>query len=177
MKVFITEEEIRKDAIELCKRLVKDDFIPDVIYNILRGGSYMANAISEYFKFKYPKHKPVMFAAVAARSYSGIDTSSEVVIDGWTMPPEMLRPGDKVLLCDDVFDTGHTITKLAQILSKRGCDVRIAVHDIKKDKPGQCRPEPQYICKEVVFDTWINYPHEMIGLTKEEQIQLYGKEI
>ena len=31
-------------------KFIKDGFIPDVIYVSLRGGAYLANVISEYFK-------------------------------------------------------------------------------------------------------------------------------
>ncbi len=50
-KEFVPYDMIRNNAIKLAYRIYKDGFIPDVIYVSLRGGAYMGNVISEYFKF------------------------------------------------------------------------------------------------------------------------------
>jgi hypoxanthine phosphoribosyltransferase len=49
-KQFITADSVRNDAIKLAARILKDGFVPDVIYVSLRGGAYLGNVISEYFK-------------------------------------------------------------------------------------------------------------------------------
>ena len=49
-KEFLPYDKVRNDALKLAHQIHKDNFIPDVIYVSLRGGAYMANVISEYFK-------------------------------------------------------------------------------------------------------------------------------
>ena len=65
-----------KDYYDTCsiETRVEDGFIPDVIYSSLRGGAYMANVISEYFKIvtKLEKLHPALYAGVVGRSYSDI---------------------------------------------------------------------------------------------------------
>ena len=133
IKEFLPYEKVRNNALKLAHKIYKEDnFVPDVLYCSLRGGAYMANVISEYFKIVRKDAHPVLYAALVARSYSGVKSHSKVMIDGWTYPPERLRPGDKVMLVDDIFDSGDTINALAEIILERGIpreDLKIVVHD------------------------------------------------
>jgi hypothetical protein len=118
-KEFLQFDIVRNNALKLAHRIYTDGFIPDVIYVSLRGGAYMGNVISEYFKVVHKSRRPIYYAAVVARSYTGVGQAHEVWIDGWTYSPEHLRFGDKVLLVDDIFDTGKTVNCLAQIITAR----------------------------------------------------------
>lgn len=52
----------------------------------------MANVISEYYKIARRNERPVLYAAVVARSYSDVRrATSRVFVDGWTYPPKNLR--------------------------------------------------------------------------------------
>ena len=133
-KEFVPYNTIRNNALKLAYRIYKDGFIPDIIYVSLRGGAYMGNVISEYFKFIRGDDKPVFYAAVVARSYTDISTQEAIRIDGWTYSPDFLRGGDKVLLVDDVYDSGRTINYLTQVIMQRGLsrdNIKVAVHDYK----------------------------------------------
>ena len=59
-KEFLPYDKVRNDALKLAHQIHKDNFIPDVIYVSLRGGAYMANVISEYFKIARKEHRPVL---------------------------------------------------------------------------------------------------------------------
>ncbi|MDR3335839.1 MAG: phosphoribosyltransferase, partial [Treponema sp.] len=166
---------------KLAYRIYKDGFFPDVIYVSLRGGAYLGNVISEYFKIlrREDEGRPVYYAAVVARSYTGVAAAEQVKVEGWTYNPEHLRVGDKVLLVDDIFDTGRTINHLTQIILEKGIprrDLKVAVHDYKYyvDKPKQLPIQPDYWCRKLELsindeDKWIHYlSHELVGLTAEE---------
>jgi uncharacterized protein len=178
-KEFLSYKAVRNNAIKLAYRIYKDNFIPDVIYVSLRGGAYLGNILSEYFKIVRKEKHPVFYAAVVARSYTGIRQQEQVMIDGWTYDPEYLRHGDRVLLVDDIFDSGKTINKLVEVILTKGLheeDVRVAVHDYKilsyveHNQPIQ----PYYYCRKHVIEEpedelWIHYAsHELIGLREEE---------
>ena len=110
MKEFLPYDSVRIDALKLAHKIYQQDkFVPDVIYTSLRGGAYMANVISEYYKVALKNHKPVLYAAVVARSYTDVSQHSAVRIDGWTYSPDYLRAGDKIMLVDDIFDSGRTL--------------------------------------------------------------------
>lgn len=89
-KEFISGDMIRDNALKLVHHMYKDDgFVPDVIYASLRGGAYMANVFSEYYKMvRLREHgRPVFYAAVVARSYGFLRDQSKVMVDGWTYSP------------------------------------------------------------------------------------------
>lgn len=178
-KDFLPYDKVRNNAIKLAHRIAKEGFVPDVIYVLLRGGAYIGNVISEYFKLVRKDDRPVYYAAVVARSYTGVRNREEIMVDGWTYRPDYLRSGDKVLLVDDIFDSGRTINHLATIIMQKGIprkDLKIAVHDYKVI-PGEntLQPfQPDYFCrkheiKDKDDDRWIHYmSHELVGLTSEE---------
>lgn len=191
-KEFLPYDVVRNNALKLAHKIYSDGFVPDVLYCSLRGGASMANVISEYFKIVRKGSRPVLYAAVVARSYNDVRTSenskcnSRVIIDGWTYPPERLRPGDKVMLVDDIFDTGNTINALAEILLNRGVpreDLKIVVHDFKHFTYKERQPIlPDYFCRKFEItkpeeDRWIHYmSHELVGLSREDLEEYYFKD-
>lgn len=184
MKEFLPYDAVRNDALKLAHRIHAEGFVPDVIYVSLRGGAYMGNVISEYFKLVRRNDRPVFYAAVVARSYTDIHEHDKVRVDGWTYPPKQLRTGDKVLLVDDIFDSGRTINHLVEIILEKGIprqDCKIAVHDYKHFtyKTDQLPIQPDYWCRKLVIekpedDRWIHYmSHELVGLSKAELEEHY----
>lgn len=183
-KEFVTYDTIRNNALKLAYKIYKDGFIPDVIYVSLRGGAYMGNVMSEYFKFIRDEDRPVFYAAVVARSYTNISTHEAIKIDGWTYNPDFLRGGDKVLLVDDVYDSGRTINYLLDVIMQRGLsrnNIKVAVHDYKiRHYIEDNQPiKPDYWCRKIEVakpedETWIHYmSHELVGLTREEAEKYY----
>jgi hypoxanthine phosphoribosyltransferase len=121
----------------------------------------------------------VYYAAVVARSYTGVRASENIKVEGWTYDPAYLRIGDKVLLIDDIFDSGRTVNFLAEIILQKGIprrDLKVAVHDYKyfHDKPEQLPIQPDFWCRKHEMsvtgeDMWIHYmSHELIGLSPQE---------
>ena len=177
-KDFLPYNEVRNHALKLAKRIYDDGFMPDIIYVPLRGGAYMGNVFSEFFKLVNPRDRPVFYAAVVARSYTDIHESGRVRIDGWTYDPEHLRNGDRVLFVDDIFDTGRTINHLVECILDKGLPrehVKIAVHDYKVAHFREHLPiRPDYWWRKMEVerpedDSWIHYlSHELEGLTDAE---------
>ena len=88
IREFLPFDKVRNNALKLAHKIYTDGFVPDVIYVSLRGGAYMANVISEYFKILRKVVRPVLFAAVVARSYTDVRENSKVMVDGWTYSPD-----------------------------------------------------------------------------------------
>ncbi len=186
MKEFLQYEVVRNDALKLARKIYNEDgFVPDIIYASLRGGAYMSNVISEYYKVAMHDHKPILYAAVVARSYSDIHQHEAVRIDGWTYSPDYLRPGDKIMLVDDIYDSGRTLNYLVSILMEKGVPrehIKVVVHDYKIYTYKETLPiQPDYWSRKFVINSpeennWINYcSHELVGLTKNELEEHYYK--
>ncbi|MDR2097734.1 MAG: phosphoribosyltransferase [Spirochaetaceae bacterium] len=187
IKEFTAYNTVRNNAIRLAARIYNDGFVPDVIYVSLRGGAYLGNVISEYFKVVRRGERPVYYAAVVARSYTDVAQAERVAVDGWTYAPEYLRSGDKVLLVDDIFDSGRTLNHLADIIMEKGIprgDLKIAVHDYKYfyDLDPQRPVQPDYWCRRHELSVkdearWIHYlSHELVGLSESEIEEYYYSE-
>ncbi len=187
IKEFLPYDNVRNNALKLAHRIHTDGFVPDVIYVSLRGGAYLGNVISEYFKMVKHGGRPIFYAAVVARSYTDIRQHDRVMVDGWTYAPEHLRAGDKILLVDDIFDTGRTINHLVEIFLEKGIprkDVKVAVHDYKHIPEGHARQpiQPDYWCRMLESgtpegDRWIHYmSHELVGLSPDEIEEHYIKQ-
>lgn len=184
-KNFVQFDEMRNNILKLVHQIHSEGFNPDVIYLSLRGGAYMGNIMSEYYKIVRKDERPVLFAAVVARSYTGVREQSKVIIDGWTYSPEYLRHGDKVLFVDDIFDTGRTLNHLVEVILDKGIpreDIKVAVYDYKVfPEKDQLPIQPDYYChkyeiKEGEDNPWIHYmSHELVGLTKDEFEENYVK--
>ena len=185
-KEFLQFDVERDNALKLAHRIYTEGFVPDVIYVSLRGGACVGNIISEYHKIARKDKPPVYYAAVVARSYTDVAKAHKIEVDGWTYSPDLLRAGDKVLLVDDIFDTGRTINHLAKIILDRGIsreDLKIVVHDYKYfyDKDPQLPIQPDYWCRKHELsihgeDIWIHHmSHELGGLEKAELEENYFK--
>ena len=81
----------------------------------------------------------------------------------------MLRPGDKVLVVDDVFDTGKTAAAVKARVDSVGADMRMACVYWKPEK-NKTNLKPDYFVRDVGLD-WIVFPHEIEGLTDEEIVE------
>jgi hypoxanthine phosphoribosyltransferase len=183
-KVFIPYDTIRNNALKLAHKVNESGFVPDVIYIPLRGGAYMGNVFSEYYKLVRKEGRPVFYAAVVARSYTDIHKRDNVMIDGWTYDPQYLRNGDKVLFVDDVFDSGVTLNYLVEEIMSHGIpreDIKVAVHDYKVFPNKRKLPiQPDYYCEKIVVENeedekWLHYmSHEFAGLTDEEIEKYYS---
>jgi len=185
-KNFISFEQVRNNALLMAQNIVESSFIPDIVYVSLRGGAYLGNVLSEYLRFFTPEKKRLFYAAVVAHSYTNIKSQQQVRVDGWTYDPKYLRSGDRVLFVDDIYDSGHTINHLVNIILARGIpreDIRVAVHDYKVYQWKSVLPIiPDFWCRQWVIenpenDVWIHYlSHELVGLTDEEIEQHYIKQ-
>ena len=184
IKDFLRYDTVRNNSLALAHRIHSDGFVPDVIYVLLRGGAYIGNVLSEYFKTVRTGSRPVFYAAVVARSYEDVRQRYRVMVDGWTYDPEYLRNGDRILLVDDIFDTGNTINHLASIIVDKGIpreDLKVAVHDYKiyEYQKSMLPVQPDYYCRKHQIsspdeDLWIHYmSHELVGLSRFELDEYY----
>ena len=125
----------------------------------------MGAAVHEFLKVNglSLRHMPVKCA-----SYTGIgESQSEVVFSHAEDVFASLAPGTKVLVIDDVFDTGRTAAAIHARMADIGCDMRFACVYWKPEK-NVTSFTPDFFVKKL--NQWIVYPHEIEGLTPEEVV-------
>jgi hypothetical protein len=164
-KIFVSANELLIDSFILAKTIYEDGFIPDIVVGIWRGGTPVAIAVSEFFKYVGCDH---YHTAIKAESYHGFE-SKKLEISGLGEVEEKIKRDkiDKVLLVDDVFDTGKTMAgiKAALLDAHKEITIKIATVYYKPAK-NETDIEPDYYLHET--DMWIVFPHELEGLTKKE---------
>ncbi|QCQ18064.1 phosphoribosyltransferase [Microbacterium sp. RG1] len=146
---------------DIAREVIAADFVPEVVVAIARGGLLPAGAIAYGLGVKN-------CGAINVEFYTGIGT----VLDA----PELLPPeldmtylnGRRVLLVDDVADSGRTLDLAVRLLVERGADVRSAVIYTKPTTIIQ----PDFSWKNT--DLWIDFPWSWQGSVLEEDQGLPG---
>jgi len=130
---------------ELAQDITNDDYVPDVVVAIARGGLLLAGSIAYALGVKN-------CGSVNAEFYTGVGTRLPEPI---MMPPLLDQAsivGKKVLLVDDVSDSGRTLAMVVQLLELTGAEVRTVV---LYTKPGTVY-EPTYTWRRTPL--WITFP-------------------
>ena len=123
--------------------LVAKTYTPDYIVTFYRNGMFPLLLFSHFFDLEdsliLKPHKQYLTDLVY---------------------PSQFFIGKKVLILDDIYDSGETIEKtrdwLLTNLSQRAPELKVAVIDCKEDKTGRV----DYYVNKVEKDVWIYYPWE-----------------
>lgn len=141
----LTWERFGRASRELAKIVVADGYRPDVVIAVARGGLTVAGALAYSLGVKNCGSMNVEF-------YTGIDERLDVPV---VLPPTLdlldVR-GLKVLVADDVADTGHTLRLVREVLAQHVAEARTAV---LYRKPRSV-VAPDYSWQET--DRWIVFP-------------------
>ena len=164
MKQFITPESLRLDSYKLAAKVVLDNFKPDFIVAIWRGGAPIGCYVHEFLKYtgQKPDHIPIRTSR-----YTGIDKTQEnIEIHNLHYLLERITPQSKILFIDDVWDTGLTAQAILNKVGEKGPkDMRFATV-YYKPTGNKTNTEPNYYVN--TSDQWLVFPHELEGLTLDE---------
>ena len=130
---------------ELATAVHADGFAPDVVVAIARGGLTVAGALAYALDVKN-------CGAMNVEFYVGIDERLDVPV---VIPPTLDLvdvAGMKVLVADDVADTGHTLKLVREVLAQHVAEARTAV---LYRKPRSI-VDADYVWQET--DRWIDFP-------------------
>ena len=161
-KTYLTANEVTRDSFLLAHKVYVSGFAPDVIIALWRGGTPVGCVVHEYLQ---QRGIACYHTAVKVTSYTGIGTHGEAVIENIEAVCALLKPESRVLVVDDIFDSGRTAQALRHRLEPLARDIRFAMPYFK---PGSnVMPfAPDYFVHQT--DSWLVFPHELAGLTSEE---------
>jgi hypoxanthine phosphoribosyltransferase len=154
-------DEIYELLVKLAKKIVKDKYRPDYIVGIARGGWIVARVLSDLLGIKEVANIRVEFYEDISQTRDIPCITQDVSVD--------VR-GKKILVCDDVADTGKSLKVTAECLRSKGAsEVRISTLH-RKPKSIVC---PDYYISET--EAWIIYPWEIFE-TISSLVRKLGKE-
>lgn len=140
---------------DLSRRVVASGFMPDVVVAIARGGLLPGGAIAYGLGVK-------SCGALNVEFYTGVGT---VLDEPVLLSPDLDLPSLadlRVLLVDDVADSGRTLALAVALLEAHAAEVRsVCLYT----KPGSVA-RPDYVWRET--DLWIDFPWSARGSVRDE---------
>ena len=170
-KVYLSAQSLLEDSFKLANQVLESGFEPTFIIAVWRGGAPIGIAVQEFLHF-HGIHADNI--AIRTSSYTGIDQQSrEVKVSGLDYLIKTMQHTDRLLIVDDVFDTGRSVEAIIDKLTDKlrlntPEDIRIAVPYYKPTR-NQIGREPDFVVHET--SDWLKYPHSLEGLSVEEMQQ------
>ena len=166
IKQFIDAETLLAESFRLAAAIHASGYRPDLLIGVWRGGAPIAIAVDEYLGFRGHRceHLPVRVS-----SYTGIGAQAERIdIHGLAGVAAELAGYRRLLIVDDVLDTGRSLAALLDALRQAGGPARELRTACPWYKPGNSRTGlvPDYHLHET--DAWLVFPHELDGLSADE---------
>jgi len=167
-KIFISAEQLLEDSVQLAKQILEDDFRPDYIVGVWRGGTPVGIAVQEVIDFFGIESDHI---SIRTSSYRGIEKQrSRVRVHGLSYLTKQINAEDSLLIVDDVFDTGLSVQAIIEKIGGRARKntpdrIRVATAYFKPTK-NKTNMKPDYFVHETA--DWLVFPHEVDGLTREE---------
>jgi hypoxanthine phosphoribosyltransferase len=134
---------------ELAERIAADGFVPDLILAIARGGLFAAGSLGYALDVKNLHVMNVEF-------YTGVDQRLDMPVMLPPVPQPVDLSGARVLIADDVADTGATLQLVKAFCAAHVAEVRCAVIYEKPRSSVHC----EYVWKHT--DSWINFPWSVL---------------
>jgi hypoxanthine phosphoribosyltransferase len=141
----LTWERFGAASRELAQMIADDGYRPDLVLAVARGGLFTAGALGYSLGVKNTFTINVEF-------YSGIDERLPMPIVLPPVPNLVDLEGARVLIADDVADTGHTLELVRSFCEGKVAEARTAVIYQKPRSVIDCH----YVWKAT--DRWIDFP-------------------
>lgn len=167
-KLFISADSLLRDSLTLGRQVVASGFAPTVLVALWRGGAPIGISVQEVLDYHGISTDHI---AIRTSSYTAIDQQAPVVrVHAIDYLVSRLTCDDRLLLVDDVFDSGRSIAAVIDTLQQRckrnyPADVRVATAYYKPSRNRTARVPDYYV---TATEQWLVFPHELLGLTADE---------
>ena len=168
-KLIITAQELIDDSFKLGIKVLASGYQPTTIITLWRGGATVGIVIDELMSYKkiITNHN-----VLKTSSYKNTEQLSSVKIFGLDGTLDRLGEKEKILIIDDIFDSGKTIDAVINAINEKHSyvikDIRIAVPWFKPEN-NKTLISPDYYLHET--NKWIVFPHELESLSEDEIVK------
>ena len=169
-KTVLSARDLLEDSFKLGVRILESGYEPTMLIAIWRGGTPVGMAVQEVLSYCGVESDHI---AIRTSSYTGVDERGEVAVHGLNYMIKKVRREDRVLIIDDVFDSGNTIKAVVEEIKRRARgntpdEIRTAVAWFKPSH-NETDMVPDFFLRET--DEWLVFPHELDALTPEEMAE------
>jgi len=165
-KLIVSWEQYHQTVEKLAIQIEKSNYKPTILVGIMRGAAPMIDVLSRIFKLK------CAYLAVESYSGKGIEDEQGNIVFSREMSSIAPNMGGRILLCDDLSDTGITFNKSIDWLKKYG-PIKNKIEDIKTAtlwKKQKSTFDPDYCAVKLPDNPWIVQPFEIYEEIRIEDI-------
>jgi len=166
-KLILSWDEYNKTVEKLAIQIHESEYMPTILIGIMRGAAPMIDVLSRIFKLK------CAYLAVESYSGKGIEDEQGNIVFSREMSSIAPSMGGRILLCDDLSDTGITFNKSIDWL-KNYEPIKDKIEDIKTAtlfKKKKSTFEPDYCAVKLTDNPWIVQPFEIYEELRIEDIK------
>ncbi len=172
---FIAADDLLQDSFQLAANIYEAGFKPDFLVGLWRGGSAVGIAVQEgldYFGVT-TDHIAIRTSYTGARSYSQmVDKGDAIRVHGLQYLLENLCSHHSMLIVDDVYSTGSSVTAVLEQLARKTRrnlprDIRVATVWYRPSE--KTLRVPDYYVHET--NDWLVLPYELTGFSIAELME------
>ncbi|MFH7880891.1 MAG: phosphoribosyltransferase [Candidatus Aenigmatarchaeota archaeon] len=151
--LYVTWNKFHNSIVDIAHKIKRDRFNPDIVYGILKGGIIPARLLADVINVEN-----IGFIGIKFYKKIGISETRPKIF----LPPTSSVKNLKVLLVDDVADSGKTLEVALKKLKKfKPKEVKTAVIYLKP----WCSFLPDYYYK--ITNKWVVFPWEISEVLRE----------
>ena len=165
-KLIVSWEQYHQTVEKLAIQIEQSKYKPTILIGIMRGAAPMIDVLSRIFKLK------CAYLAVESYSGKGMEDEQGNIIFSREMSSIAPNMGGRILLCDDLSDTGITFNKSIDWL-KNYEPIKNKIEDIKTAtlwKKKKSTFDPDYCAVKLPDNPWIVQPFEIYEEIRIEEI-------
>ena len=141
----MTWQELGEASRDLAQRIADDGYVPDLVLSVARGGLLVGAALGYALDVKNTWTMNVEF-------YTGVDERLDVPMILPPVPDLVDLESARMLIADDVADTGETLRLVRDFCAGKVAEVRCAVLYEKPQSEVRC----EYVWRRT--ERWIDFP-------------------
>ncbi|AOL17051.1 phosphoribosyltransferase [Sulfolobus sp. A20] len=158
---IVSWDEIIKLSMKLSEKMKNDDYIPDVIIAIARGGLVPSRLVADMLG---------VIDILSIKIEHWVETASHTPQAKIKYPYKVNLDGKKVAIIDDITDTGDSIELAKKYVIENFTPSEIKTATLQYIKP-VAKIVPDYYAEEIVEWAWFMYPWNYW----EDEINLINK--
>ena len=166
-KLIVSWDQYNETVEKLAIQIYESGYKPSILIGIMRGGAPMIDVLSRVFKLK------CAYLAVESYSGKGVEDEQGDIVFSREMSSIAPNMGGKILLCDDLSDTGITFNKSVAWLRSYE-QIKGKIEDIKTAtlwKKKKSTFEPDFCAVKLEDNPWIVQPFEIYEEIRIEEIK------
>jgi len=151
--IHLTWNDIQSSCINICYHMSLYDYKPDYIIGLMKGGVVPARIFADYFNVRFD------FYTLNVSLYSGINKRDKLVIQDFNIKMN----NKKVLIVDDILDSGKTMLGVLKYLKNKKTDFKTATLYWKET----ALTKPDYYDQIALKNDWVVFPWETYEFKRE----------